>query len=223
MAGSKPIIILGTGGSSIDILDVLNDINSMPPGPKYRCIGFLDDDQAHWGKEICGVKVLGPLHAARDFPAANFINGIGTPANFLHKEAIIAQTRLPVEHYETVVHPSASVSRMATLGFGIAVLQNVTINSYAHIGDHVIILANTVISHNDVIGAYTCIASGACLAGNVKIGKLCYVGTNSTIIGNVSIGDYCLIGMGSVVLHDVGDNSVVAGNPAKFLRHTRAV
>ena len=223
MEGSKNIIILGTGGSSIDILDILNDINSLPPGPKYRCIGFLDDDQAHWGKEICGIKVLGPLHAARDFPEANFINGIGTPANFWKKEVIISKTWLPLERYETLVHPSASVSRMATLGFGTAVLQNVTINSYAHIGDHVVILPNTVISHNSVIGDYTCMASGACLSGKVKIGKSCYVGNNSAIIGDVSIGNYCLIGMGSVVLHDIGDNSVVVGNPAKFLRHTREV
>ena len=39
----KNIIILGTGGNSIDILDAINEINLI--SKKYNCIGFLDDDE----------------------------------------------------------------------------------------------------------------------------------------------------------------------------------
>ena len=44
------------------------------------------------------------------------------------------------------------------------------------------------------------------------------VGENSVIIGGIRIGNNVIIGAGSVVLHDVPDNSVVAGNPARILK-----
>ncbi|MBM3275434.1 MAG: hypothetical protein FJZ00_09785, partial [Candidatus Sericytochromatia bacterium] len=85
---------------------------------------------------------------------------------------------------------------------------------------HVIILPNSIISHDDFVGDYTCITGGVCISGGVTVGHSCYLGTNSAIISNVQIGNYCLVGMGSVVLESVGDNSVVVGNPARFLRDT---
>lgn len=44
------------------------------------------------------------------------------------------------------------------------------------------------------------------------------IGSGATILANVVIGENAMIGAGSVVTHDVPDNAVVAGNPAKFLR-----
>lgn len=217
----KQIIILGTGGNCIDILDTINDINAISQKPKYKCIGFLDDNKDNWGKEFYDVKVLGPLDHAHKFPEAYFVNGIGSEFNFWKKDSIIAKTNVPLDRFESIVHPTASVSKMSSIGFGTVILQNVTIASNAKIGNHLIVLPNAVISHDDIIGDYTCITGGVCISGGVKIGKCCYLGTNSAIISNVAIGDYCLIGMGSVVLHGVKGNSVVVGNPAKFLRNTR--
>lgn len=44
------------------------------------------------------------------------------------------------------------------------------------------------------------------------------IGSGATILSNVTIGENALIGAGSVVTHDVPDNAIVAGNPAKVLR-----
>jgi len=44
------------------------------------------------------------------------------------------------------------------------------------------------------------------------------IGSGATILANVVIGENAMIGAGSVVTHDVPDNAVVAGNPAKVLR-----
>lgn len=54
-------------------------------------------------------------------------------------------------------------------------------------------------------------------AGNVKIGNNVFIGMNSIILKGVNIGNNVVIGAGSVVNKDVPDNSVVAGNPAKFI------
>jgi sugar O-acyltransferase (sialic acid O-acetyltransferase NeuD family) len=220
MANPKKLIILGTGGNCVDILDTVHEINALAKIPQYECIGFLDDDQQKWGQEIWGVKVLGPLDSAPQYPEAYFVNGIGSERNFWKKEAIIAKTQVPLERFETIVHPTASVSRMAQLGKGVVVFQLVTITNQVSIGHHVIILPNSVISHDAVVGDYSCITGGVCVSGLVTIGGNCYLGTNSSILGGVKIGNGSLIGMGAVITHNVPENTVMVGNPARFLRQT---
>ena len=217
---TKNIIILGTGGNCIDILDTINDINTSYGSSIYTCSGFLDDDYNKWGKKFYGIKVLGPLYSAHTYHNCYFVNGIGSPNSFLRKHELIKNTSIQIQRFETIVHPTASVSRLSNIGRGVVIFQHVTITSNVHIGNHVIILPNTIISHDDIIGDYTCISGGVSISGGVKIGMSCYIGTNSSIIGNITIGDQCLVGMGSVVLHDISDNTIVAGNPAKVLRHT---
>ncbi len=215
------VIILGTGGNCVDILDTINSINSVSDRMVYECIGFLDDDETNWGVSHHGIEVLGPLKSAKKYHDVNFINGIGSANNFFSKEHIISTTGLSIDCFITLIHPSASVSSMAKLGKGVVIFQNVTITSNVSVGNHVIILPNSIISHDSSIGDYTCVTGGVCISGGVSIGVSCYLGTNSCIKGNVNIGDYCLIGMGSVVLDSVEINSVVVGNPASFLKETR--
>jgi UDP-2-acetamido-3-amino-2,3-dideoxy-glucuronate N-acetyltransferase len=45
------------------------------------------------------------------------------------------------------------------------------------------------------------------------------IGSGATILANICVGENAIIGAGSVVTKDVPPNSIVAGNPAKFLRH----
>jgi acetyltransferase-like isoleucine patch superfamily enzyme len=45
------------------------------------------------------------------------------------------------------------------------------------------------------------------------------IGSGATILSNVSIGENAIVGAGSVVTKDVPPGSIVAGNPAKVLRH----
>ncbi len=215
---TKKLIVLGTGGNCIDILDVLDAINDRCGERKYECVGFLDDNAHKWGQCIAGVPVLGPLTLAPDYPECFFVNGIGSVNTFVKKREIIARAGVSLDRFETVVHPSASVSRLSSLGHGVVVFQHVTVASKARVGDHVIVLPHSVISHDAVIGDYTCIASGVCISGLVRVGHSCYLGTGSAIRERVQIGDCCLVGMGSVVLDDVPDGAVVVGNPARFLR-----
>lgn len=220
MPTPQEIVILGTGGNSVDILDCINELNRRRAPLCYRCIGFLDDDEARWGEEIFGVPVLGPLAAAGNYVGARFVNGIGSPTSFWRKKEIIAKTQIEVERFETIIHPSASVSTMAHVGRGVAVLQQVTVANRARIGDHVMILPNSIVSHDDEIGDYTTIAGGVSISSRVRVGQSCYIGANATIIGDARIGDLALVGMGAVVLRDVPRNTVVVGNPARFLRAT---
>jgi sugar O-acyltransferase (sialic acid O-acetyltransferase NeuD family) len=216
----KQLIILGTGGNCLDIYAAALAINQAAGHTVYECLGLLDDNRQLHGKDISGLRVLGGLADAAKYPAAVFVNGIGSPTSFWRKADILAGTGLPLERFETIVHPQASVSRLARLGRGVVVLPGASIAACAEIGNHVIILPGAIISHHCRIGDYGCIASGACLSGNVEAAPFCYIGANASIRNGLKLGTRALVGIGSVVVKDVVENTVVAGNPAKYLRHT---
>jgi acetyltransferase-like isoleucine patch superfamily enzyme len=53
----------------------------------------------------------------------------------------------------------------------------------------------------------------------VEIGDRSFLGFGATVLPNVHLGQYCVVGAHSLVTKDVPDYSVVAGNPARVLRH----
>lgn len=52
----------------------------------------------------------------------------------------------------------------------------------------------------------------------ITIGKGCWIATGATVLPGIAIGNYCVVAANSVVIKDVADNSVVGGNPAKFIK-----
>jgi sugar O-acyltransferase (sialic acid O-acetyltransferase NeuD family) len=216
--GMTKIVILGTGGTCIDILDTIQDLNACSSEPVFQCLGFLDDNPDVLGRVIHGVPVLGRLADAGGLADALFVNGIGGPTTYFRKAEIIARTGLPDTAFATIVHPTAHVSRMARLGPGTVVLQSAVIGSNVRTGRHCIVLPLSVLSHDTVLDDYSIVAGGVCVSGNVRIGAECYIGAGSTIRDGLTIGDRALCGMGSVVVRDVPARAVVAGNPAKAIR-----
>ena len=45
-----------------------------------------------------------------------------------------------------------------------------------------------------------------------------WIGAAATILAGVTVGENSIVGAGSIVTKDVPDNTIVAGNPAKFLK-----
>ena len=52
----------------------------------------------------------------------------------------------------------------------------------------------------------------------VHIGKNVWVGAGATILPGVTIGDNAVVGAASVVTKDVEPNTIVSGNPARFIK-----
>lgn len=57
----------------------------------------------------------------------------------------------------------------------------------------------------------------------IKVGNNVWFGGGVTVLPGVTIGNNVVVGAGSVVSHDVTDNVVVAGNPAKIIRRIEEV
>ncbi|HCR71752.1 MAG TPA: sugar O-acyltransferase, partial [Anaerolineae bacterium] len=212
----------GTGGNCIDILDTLLDINDSQGKKIYQCVGFLDDNPEKWRLSFHGIKVLGPLQKAKELSDCFLVFGIGSVSNYWKRKEIFQKIEISEDRFETIIHPSASISRFAHINTGSVIFQNVTITSNAKIGKFVYVLPNSIISHDATIADFTCIAGSVCISGNVHVGQGCYIGSNSTIKDGLRIEDDCLIGMGSVVIRNIPENTVVIGNPANFLRNSHS-
>ena len=53
----------------------------------------------------------------------------------------------------------------------------------------------------------------------ITIGKNCWFGAGCVVCPGVTIGDNCVIAAGSIVCHDIPDNVLCAGRPAKIKRY----
>lgn len=56
------------------------------------------------------------------------------------------------------------------------------------------------------------------IAQPIVIKNNVWIGGNACILGGVTIGNNVIIGAGSIVNHDIPDNAVVVGNPARVIR-----
>src|SRR5438128_8617871 len=97
----RPLIILGTGGSAYDVLDIIEALNAQRP--TWRVAGFLDDARPA-GSSHLGFPILGKLADASRFAEHWFINVIGSDQSYRQRPAVIASTGIRRERFATLVH-----------------------------------------------------------------------------------------------------------------------
>lgn len=111
----------------------------------------------------------------------------------------------------------------------LSVGKNVFIGSKSHISvkeifiDDFTMLASSISivggDHKfDIVGSPT-IFNGRALEKSVKISKDVWIGHGATILHGVIIGEGAIIAAQSVVTKDVKAYTIVAGNPAKFIKY----
>ncbi|MFC1510391.1 acyltransferase [Candidatus Omnitrophota bacterium] len=125
----------------------------------------------------------------------------------------------------SIIKPSVYMNHV----FNISIGDYFGVNSNTHLegrggiemGDHVMIGPNVFIgSSNHEIKASDDRPRTfqPCLLSRVKIGSHVWIGANSVVCPGVEIGSYSIVGAGSVVVHNVPDNVVVVGNPARIIK-----
>ena len=118
------------------------------------------------------------------------------------------------------------------------------IREQVEIGENAVIMMGAVINIGAVIGASTMIDMGAVLGGRATVGRHCHigagavlagviepasavpviveddvlVGANAVVIEGVHVGKGAVVAAGAVVIHDVPENAVVAGCPARVIK-----
>jgi sugar O-acyltransferase (sialic acid O-acetyltransferase NeuD family) len=211
----EPIVIVGTGGNALDILDVLDALNRV--APTWKLIGFLDDAKAA-GSEVYGSTILGPLGLAQKLPSeTKFINAIGSDKSYRRRADIVQSLGLNDDRFATLVHPLAAVSARSTVGVGTCVNAGCVIAGAVRIGRHVWLGSNGTVGHDTVIEDYAMIAPGVVISGAAWVGESAYVGGGACVRQRSKIGPQALVGLGAVVIHEVSATNSVVGNPARVL------
>lgn len=87
------------------------------------------------------------------------------------------------------------------------------------IGDGSKLDALVHIAHNVVIGKNCELTAGTIIGGSTTVGDMCWTGLNSTLKDQIRLGSNVVVASGASVIHDVPDGDVVAGVPAKSIKH----
>jgi sugar O-acyltransferase (sialic acid O-acetyltransferase NeuD family) len=211
---ARPLIILGTGGSAYDVLDIVGALNAASPA--WQPVGFLDDARPA-GSQYLGLPILGGLREAGNIEDGFFVNVIGSDSSFRRRPEIVGATGLARERFATLVHPQASVSPWAKLGQGVYVSYGVSIGGGVVVGDHVSFSPACVVGHDSVVEDFALIAPQAVISGFVRLGRSCYVGAGAMVRQRHRVGEGALVGLGAVVVKDVAARTTVVGNPARPL------
>ncbi|MDD3875053.1 MAG: acetyltransferase [Bacteroidales bacterium] len=195
--------------------NALEAVNCIDKG-KYKLMGFVDDTpekqgQIAWGFQVFSREVLTENNHAKVLAVP------GSPSSYIHRTEIITKLGISEERFVTIIHPLASVSPFAKIGYNVLIMAGVVITSNAVIGNHVCILPNTVVHHDSIIEDYSLIGSNVTIAGNSIIKSNCYVGSGTSIINGVTVGAFSLIGLGSNVITSIPENSKVVGNPGRVI------
>lgn len=104
------------------------------------------------------------------------------------------------------ISPSTRIGK----GFYIGHYGSIVINPHTVIGENVNIIQTCTIG----------VAYRGKHEGVPTIGDRVYIGAGARIFGDIKIGDNIAIGVNSVVTHDVHNNAVVVGAPAKVISKT---
>lgn len=198
------LYIFPYSGSGLEVLDCLDDVSN---------VIFVSDNPNHIGQNFHGVPVISGEEFQK-VSSPRLISVHGSTASYQDRLKLIQRFGKNVL-WETIIHPSAVVSKYATIGKNVFISAGVSIGPNAIIDDHVIILANTTIHHDAHIGTGSIICGNVLVAGNVEVEAGVYIGAGSNIKNGISIGSQALIGMGSTLLSSVGNGEVWYGNPAK--------
>lgn len=104
-------------------------------------------------------------------------------------------------------------------GFGFDLPDNVIVGTPIRIfhGIALVVNSDTIIKNNVILRHSTTIGNKKSGGGSPIIGNNVDIGANSAILGEIVIGDNVIIGAGSIVTHDVPNNAIVVGNPAKII------
>ena len=209
----KNLVILGAGDHGKVLVDLVQQMSG------FRLVGLLDDDPAKIETSVLGSPVLGPIQQLQSLSRQAHISSVtlGTGDNCVRSNWFDAVQKAKLEA-ATLGHQSAVISRHVKLGVGVVVLAGVVVNAGAVIGDNVCLNTGCRVDHDCELGEHSHIFPSATLTGGVKLGPYATVGAGAVIHPYRKIGCNAYVGAGAVVTADVGDNEVVAGNPARLLR-----
>lgn len=179
----------------------------------FNIVGIIDGQlqDSYFGYPVIG----SDADAEALFPKYGKCNLVNTPDSPKIREKLVNLYEPIGWEFATIISPTATISKFATIGKGTIVQDGVNVAACTTIGNYVKLNTNANVMHDNLIADYVTIAPNAVNLGRITVGRSSYIGANSTVLPGIKIGHHSTIGAGAVVTKNVSDNVVVKGVPAK--------
>lgn len=186
----------------------------------YTNITFLDDRYKELGffYDKHGYSVVGPLSQSlhpktpEEYPVAMVSFGLSS----LRLKWLDLLSSMGY-HIPVLAHPTAWISRSASIGMGTVILAHATVQAGAFVGRGTICNNACSLDHDVYVGEGVHICPGVRIAGHVQIGDRSWIGIGSSVIQQVRIGSDVTVGAGAAVVSDLPDGVTALGVPARVL------
>lgn len=200
--------LFGCGGIGCELADYLSSKEDAE-------IVFIDDDESK--TEAYGFPVLTLEKANERFPLKEYgvTITLGEPALRGSISGRLAAMGIPERTIDIGLYHSA---KTVELGEGSIVHVGAILTVKTKIGRSCLVNKGVVVGHDCTIGDYCVLSPNVTIGGTVVVGEGTFIGSGAVLRNNITVGKNAIIGMGSVITKDVEDDSVVVGNPGKFLR-----
>lgn len=204
-----PLLCLGTTAYAEVFADTHED-NRI-----YEFMGFVENlDSSRTGATILDLPIYWSDSIDDLKETHSIVCALGTTLRRNWIEGLLARGfRLA-----SLIHPSASVSRRASLSAGTVVDPGTVIAARTNAGPCVRIGRLSAIGHHIDIGAYSTIHPSVTISSGCRIGEQVVIGTGAVLANDIVVGDGAVIAAGSVVTTSVPAGALVRGNPARIVR-----
>lgn len=205
----KPVVIVAAGGLGREAAAVIERSN------EWDLIGFLDDQPALAGTEICGKPVLGSIASAADRADVSLLVCAGKGHA---RRAIVARLRelgVTDNRYATVIAADVHIPESCSIGPGSLLLSGTVLTSDVTLGSHVVVMPGVVLTHDNGVGDFATLCAQVALGGKVSVGEAAYLGMGCLVREGLSVGTESVLGMGAVLLHDLPPGETWIGMPAR--------
>ncbi len=199
-----PLLILGAGSMAVEVLDIAETTGA------FDIVGFV----------VNRPDAPAELEGRPVFTLSNLPPGIACVAGIVsnQRRAFIEEVAALGHPFVSVIHPSAQISRRATVHSGCVVHPGVIVASNTVIGHHCLLNRGALIGHDNRLEPFTTVGPGANLAGALTVGPGAYLGVGCVIRDHLTIGPGAVVAAGAVVVKSVEPNSLVGGVPAQVLK-----
>ncbi len=206
------LVIIGAGGFGRETAALVEAINAALP--RWKLLGFLDDDTSLHTSQILGYPVLGTTEWVKGRSTSYFTVAIGSSA--IRRE-IAQRVEQAGGEPATLVHPSVEIHHSTTLGSGSILCAGCQLTVDIRICAYSICNLNCTIGHDTHVQEFATIHPGVHVSGNSTIGAGAELGTGSVVLPGRSVGDQSTVGAGAVVNRDLPPGCTAVGVPARPL------
>ncbi len=212
-----PLILIGGGFSSIEIIDLIEDINKIDKNQFIKIIGILDDHK-NISSIINGIKVIGKLSDIKKFKQEKFFVNIFDRNNRFIRPILIDKLNINLSNFFSIIHPHNLIGKKAKIGVGVSIYPGCTIFSNSKIGNFCNIMPNVSIASHCVIKENCFIGKDVFIGSGSKIKKNVYISNGTTVLENTLINDGNRIIPHSMINRNIKDQKMVVGGlPSRIL------